>query len=183
MAGALQAAAAAPAGPALLQPCMQNVRNSDDAPQNEVHTKLKLGQSNQDSIYFRSWQQIQSVTAAKYSNAFWDMPTITEPMKVNLLKGKYERLWNIKLAFMFNMPYLNGEPIVTRKGVCMQVCAIARTAWYNFVSGCVVTEVSAAHWRCCLRWEVQPSRLAIYCLDGRSLEASLSWYLPQSTPF
>ena len=93
------------------QPCMQNVRNLDDALQNEIHTKLKLGQSNQDSIYFRSWQQIQSVTAAKYSNAFWDMPAITEPMKVNLLKSRCGRLWNKKLAFMFNMPYLNGEPV------------------------------------------------------------------------
>ena len=69
------------------QPCMQNVRNLDDALQIEVHTTLKLGQSNQDSVYFRSWQQIQSVTAAKYSKAFWDMPAITEPMKVNLLKS------------------------------------------------------------------------------------------------
>ena len=40
------------------QPCMQNVRNLDDALQNEIQTKLKLGQSNQDSMYFRSWQQI-----------------------------------------------------------------------------------------------------------------------------
>ena len=41
------------------QPRMQNVGNLDDALQNEIHTKLKLGQSNQDPIYFRSWQQIQ----------------------------------------------------------------------------------------------------------------------------
>ena len=88
---------------------MQNVRNLDDALQNEIHTKLKLG--HQDSIYFKSWQGIHSVTAAKFSNAFWDMSSITEPMKVNLLKGRYGRLWNKKLAFMFNMPYLSGEPV------------------------------------------------------------------------
>ena len=71
-------------------------------------------------MYFRSWQQIQPVTAAKYSNAFWDMPAVTEPMKVNLLKSRCGRLWNKKLAFMCNMPYLSGEPIAkdTRCPLC-----------------------------------------------------------------
>ena len=39
------------------------------------------------------------------------MSAITEPMKVNLLKSRCGRLWNKKLAFMFNKPCLNGEPI------------------------------------------------------------------------
>ena len=95
------------------QPCMQSVRNLDDALQNKIHTKVKLGQSNQDSLYFRSWQQIQSVTAVKYGNALWDMPATTEPMKADLLKSRCGGLWNKKHAFMFNMPYLSGAPIAT----------------------------------------------------------------------
>ena len=50
------------------------------------------------------------MTAVKYSNAFWDMPAITEPMRVNLLKSRCGGLWNERLAFMFNMPYLSGSP-------------------------------------------------------------------------
>ena len=50
-------------------PCMQNAGNLDDAVQSEIHAKLKLGQSNQDSVDYRSWQHIQYVTVARYNNA------------------------------------------------------------------------------------------------------------------
>ena len=98
------------------QASLQNVRKLDDALQNEIHTKLKLGQSNQDSIYFKSWQQIQRVTAAKYSNAFWDMPAITEPMKINLLKSRCGELvlWNKKLAFMLKSYNSSAEMLQRR---------------------------------------------------------------------
>ena len=91
------------------QPCLQNVRNLDDALKAEIHEKLRLGQSNQESVYYKSWSSIQRFSNAKFSNAFWDMPAIKEPMRVDLLKARFGRLWNKKLAFMFKMPYLAGE--------------------------------------------------------------------------
>ena len=65
------------------QTSLQNIRDLDEV---QVHNKLKLGQSNQDSIYYRSWQDIQPFSSSKYSNAFWTGSGITRSMMVNVLK-------------------------------------------------------------------------------------------------
>ena len=72
--------------------------------------KLKLGQSNRDSVYYRSWQDIQPFSSSKYSNAFWTGSGTTRSMTVNVLKCRCRQLWNKKLAFIRNMPYFSGQP-------------------------------------------------------------------------
>lgn len=78
---------------------MQNVRDLNDSLKETVHDKLRNGQSNQESIYYKSWQKLQPFfTSAKFRNTFWNMSTITKSMQVNSLKYRFGRLWNKKLG-------------------------------------------------------------------------------------
>ena len=84
-----------------------------DSLKSTIHSKLRLGQSNQDSVWFKAWQDILEYTEPKYTNAFWNMPQVTGPMITNLLKCRQGNLWTMKLAFQRNMAYMKGLPNAT----------------------------------------------------------------------
>ena len=51
----------------------QSLRDLKDSLQQAIHNKLRLGQSNLESQWFKAWQDVLEHTDPKYSNAFWDI--------------------------------------------------------------------------------------------------------------
>ena len=88
----------------------QHVRDLKDSLMGAIHIKMRLGQSNQDSVWFKAWADVFEHTEPKYTNAFWEMPQITASMTTNLLKTRQGNLWTMKLAFQRNMAYMKGLP-------------------------------------------------------------------------
>ena len=91
----------------------QNVRDLKSSLKAVVHDKLRLGQSNQDSVYFKAWQDVYGHMAPEYSNAFWNMPEIASNKITNLLKTRQGNTWTMKLAMQRNMAYRRGQPKAT----------------------------------------------------------------------
>ena len=121
---------------------MQNVRDLGDSLADAVHNKLKLGQSNQESVYFNCWKRLQPFTSAKFSNQFWNMSAITKPMLVNTLKYRFGRLWNKKLAYMMKAPYLPGD--APARDMECPLCGLDDAAGH-ILGGCRHKEMSAMY--------------------------------------
>ena len=68
-----------------------------------MHDKYKLGQSNHESILYKSWKNIQPYRDSQYSDAFRDMPNITESMKVTIDKCRTGTLGNNKRLHMMKL--------------------------------------------------------------------------------
>ena len=82
-----------------------NVKDLRNSLKTAINSKLRLGQSNQDSIYFRAWQELYQHMAPEYSNGFWNSPQVFETMITNLLNIRQGNMWNMKLAFQRKMAY------------------------------------------------------------------------------
>ena len=91
----------------------QNVRDLKTSLKDVIHDKLKLGQSNQDSVYFKAWQDVYEHMAPEYTNAFWNMPRVSSKTITNLLKTRQGNTWTMKLAMQRNMAYRKGQPKAT----------------------------------------------------------------------
>ena len=68
-----------------------------------IHDKHKLGQSNQQSAFHQAWKSILRYRNIKHSNAFMDMPKITESIKVTIDKCRNGTLGNNKWLNMMGL--------------------------------------------------------------------------------
>ena len=59
-----------------------------------IHNKHKLGQSKQETYYYQTWKSVLPYRDSKHSDAFRDMPSITENMKVTIHKCRTGTLGN-----------------------------------------------------------------------------------------
>ena len=91
----------------------QKVRDLKDSLKFVIHRKLRLGQRNQESVYFTARKEVYQHIDPEYSNAFWNVPGITIAMITSILKTKQGNTWNKKLAKQRNMPYKKGQPLAT----------------------------------------------------------------------
>ena len=110
------------------------VRDLDDSLQQAVHDKHKLGLSNQKSIYCQAWAALQPHRVKDYSDAFWNMPTVTADMRRNALNFRYGQLYNKKLAFMRKQAYMSGEGIA--RDTCCPLCRQADSGGH-ILGGCL----------------------------------------------
>ena len=72
-----------------------------------MHNKYKLGQSmdlaNQESICYQAWKNIQPYRDSQHSDAFRDMPNVTESMKATIDKSRTGTLGNNKRLHMMKI--------------------------------------------------------------------------------
>ena len=88
----------------------------------EVHAKYKLCSSNQDSIYFQLWKNLQPYRDQNHSDKFRTMRCFSERTKERIDKLRWGKTWTKKAAFMQHRPYLPGQPIATtRSALCQGV--------------------------------------------------------------
>ena len=88
----------------------QNVRDLKTSLKDVIHDKLRLGQSNQDSVY-QAWQDVYEYVAPVHT--FCNMPEISSNKITNLLKTRQGNRWTMKLAMQRNMAYKKGQPKAT----------------------------------------------------------------------
>ncbi|DBB06997.1 TPA: hypothetical protein ACH3X1_011588 [Trebouxia sp. C0004] len=92
-------------GPAETRAC---IRDLDDSLRKALHDKHRLGQSNQDSLYFQLWDKVQPFRVKPHSDALWTTPSIPESHKRNIFKYRTGQVWNKNMAFKRHMPYMPG---------------------------------------------------------------------------
>ena len=68
-----------------------------------MHNKYKLVHSNSDSVYFKSWKELQPIRDSRHSNAFCNMQGITESVVVTIDKGRTGTLGNNKRLHMMGI--------------------------------------------------------------------------------
>ncbi|DBA68936.1 TPA: hypothetical protein ACH3X2_013253 [Trebouxia sp. C0005] len=108
----------------------QNVRDLKRTLKSVIHSKLRLGQSNQDSVYFRAWQDVHKHIAPEYSNAFWNDPQVSTAAITSILKTRQGNTWNMKMALQRNMAYRRDNPKQKMTGAQFATCkTLQDTFW------------------------------------------------------
>ena len=110
------------------------VRDLGDSLKQAIHGKHKLGMSNQHSIYYQAWAKVLPHHVKICSDAFWHMPSISEPMKRNAVNYRNGQLYNKKLACMRKQAYLPWEGIA-RDSRC-PLCS-DEDSWGRVLGGCL----------------------------------------------
>ena len=82
-------------------PAAKYLPNLRDALKNQMHTGHKLGQAKTDTGYYTFYQGLLPLVDKTISNAFWNMPYITHPMKRNIFQYRTGTLYNQKHAVRF----------------------------------------------------------------------------------
>ena len=70
-----------------------------------------MGFSNK-TIYVLAWMTAMPYIPGDISNHFWANPQITASMVTMILKYRYGQLWNMKIAFRRQRPYLPGSTTI-----------------------------------------------------------------------
>ncbi len=96
------------------------LRDLDDSLRKALHAKHKLGQSNQNSLYFQLWDKVQPFRVRPHSDALWAMSTIPDSHRRSIFKYRTGQIWNKNMAFQRHVPYMPGQPITmdTRCPLC-----------------------------------------------------------------
>jgi len=77
-----------------------------------IHRDKRLGQSNQDTIYFRAWRD--TAQHSRISNGYWEEEgKVPDAMLRNTNKAKTGQLWHKGKAYLWKMPYMRGGPVAT----------------------------------------------------------------------
>ena len=85
----------------ILQDTKMFLRDLDDSLRRILHAKHKLGQSNQNSLYFQLWDKVQPFTVRPHGDALWNMSIIPDShsRRRNILKYRTCQIWNKNTAF------------------------------------------------------------------------------------
>ena len=79
-----------------------------------IHRNKHLGQSNQDTVYFRAWRDTAQHMVADISNGYWEEEgKVPDAMLRNTNKAKTGQLWHKGKAYLWKMPYMRGGPVAT----------------------------------------------------------------------
>ena len=95
---------------------LESLRDLHNNLSQKVHAKYKLGSSNQDSIYFQLWKNLQPYRDQKHSDKFRTMRCFS------IDKLRWGKTWTKKAAFMQHRPYLPGQPIATNSKCPLPGC-------------------------------------------------------------
>ena len=72
-----------------------------------LKSRCAQGFSN-NTVHVLAWLGATNHILGEVSNSFWNAPTITSSMITMLLKYRFGQLWNMKIAFRQQRPYLPG---------------------------------------------------------------------------
>ena len=92
---------------------MESLRDLHTSLSQKLHAKYKLGTSNQDSIYFQLWKNLQPYRDQTHSDKFRNMRCFSERTRERIDKLRWGKTWTKKAAFLQHRPYLPGQPIAT----------------------------------------------------------------------
>ena len=83
------------------------VSNLNRALKDEARGRFQTGQTN-DTMYTNLWQQVLPMMDRQASNAFWHLPSVSNPATCQLLKVRYGQIWTMRKACNYRMPYCPG---------------------------------------------------------------------------
>jgi len=97
-------------------------------------TSCHLGQHPLKGIYATTWADNTLLHLPHSSNKFWTSSHITHKTKFCILKARWGRLWNKKLAYRWKMPYANN-PNPATSPTC-PICTTHEDGAGHILAGC-----------------------------------------------
>ena len=112
----------------------ENLRDLQTDLKQHMHDKYRLGQSNQESIYYQAWKSIWPYRDNRHSDLFRNMPNITENMKATIDKCRTGILGNNKLL------HQRGKAADNRCPLCQMENSIG-----HIMNGCKHPDMKKQH--------------------------------------
>ncbi len=98
-----------------------------------LKSRCAQGFSN-NTVHVLAWLGATNHILGEVSNSFWNAPTITSSMITMLLKYRFGQLWNMKIAFRQQRPYLPGMQL-PRSDKCPH-CGLPDSGGGHILGGC-----------------------------------------------
>ena len=90
---------------------MEYLDNLGKSLHDHMHERNRLGSSNTQSIYYKSWQHIRGKTDTEISNRLIDHPSISFGARRVALMYRHGSLWNNKIASRCHMSKTANCPL------------------------------------------------------------------------
>jgi ribonuclease HI len=97
-------------------------------------TSCHIGQHPLKGIYATTWAENTPHQLPHSSNKFWTSTKIQHKTKFHILKARWGRLWNRKLAYRWKMPYANSTHPATSSSC--PICHTCEDGAGHILAGC-----------------------------------------------